>query len=562
MIAFLLSFLPPARSPAGQRAKWTVSYLGLPLLYFAYNSFETLHDWIMQGFSLVRGGGPSSPFDPTDSIVIPFAIAIALWVWRRGSNIDSRHTMRFRTALIVAIAASFATVATTSEDTPVAGIIALGTGEDGATLFAYDDTTVHAAERDGRWVTGGFPLYSSGDGGLSWHETEGFHRSYPVQTEITSTPQGIYAIEGSNITRDVDGKSETVYSSIAVSEDADFIALDAATRSLGARQVNLEPASIYYHEHSGNLIVAMGLRGVVVKTPDGTWMPVNVGEFKPVDLSFAGKLDTLLDWQLGLMAFAISISFTAFVTTLPAHRSDTTSKRAFSFTVGAVILCPALVTLVLSTVPESLLLLSYVGIFLVTALSLAMLVPKILNSVNTHSKSRAEIENINHADADMVSRVQVNTLLELSRFSSFVPLPLFSRIKVGKVAQERGSEVMLSSLAIASAVGANQFFTANAYLAVPTLPFIFSMGGSVFAIFVAVIAIFTGHPSTKALPYLITLFLLIFAITHFIWIGGDIELSVARISATALIALGRVNTSVWICATLSAWKSQNLNTNA
>ncbi len=27
-------------------------------------------------------------------------------------------------------------------------------------------------------------------------------------------------------------------------------------------------------------------------------------------------------------------------------------------------------------------------------------------------------------------------------------------------------------------------------------------------------------------------------------------------------ALGRVNTSVWICATLSAWKSQNLNTNA
>ncbi len=26
--------------------------------------------------------------------------------------------------------------------------------------------------------------------------------------------------------------------------------------------------------------------------------------------------------------------------------------------------------------------------------------------------------------------------------------------------------------------------------------------------------------------------------------------------------LGRVNTSVWICATLSAWKSQNLNTNA
>ncbi len=28
------------------------------------------------------------------------------------------------------------------------------------------------------------------------------------------------------------------------------------------------------------------------------------------------------------------------------------------------------------------------------------------------------------------------------------------------------------------------------------------------------------------------------------------------------IKLGRVNTSVWICATLSAWKSQNLNTNA
>ncbi len=31
---------------------------------------------------------------------------------------------------------------------------------------------------------------------------------------------------------------------------------------------------------------------------------------------------------------------------------------------------------------------------------------------------------------------------------------------------------------------------------------------------------------------------------------------------TSTPTLGRVNTSVWICATLSAWKSQNLNTNA
>ena len=82
LLAFILSF--PARgSRLAQRAGFIIAYIGLPALYAAFNTFEPLHNLIIHGLLTLSGASVGSPFDPTDSLVIPFALGIALWVWKR-----------------------------------------------------------------------------------------------------------------------------------------------------------------------------------------------------------------------------------------------------------------------------------------------------------------------------------------------------------------------------------------------------------------------------------------------------------------------------------------------
>ena len=114
LLAFLLSFLV-RRSTVGQRVAFIASYAALPLLYAAFNTFGPVHDLIIRGLSIASGGTSGSPLDVTDSLVIPFGLGIALWVWRR--RIASTESLRMRLAVLAAGVAALASVAT-SESQP------------------------------------------------------------------------------------------------------------------------------------------------------------------------------------------------------------------------------------------------------------------------------------------------------------------------------------------------------------------------------------------------------------------------------------------------------------
>ena len=62
LLAFLLSLLV-GKSAAGQRVAFFASYVGLPLLYAAFNTFEPVHNWILRGLSIASGsaGSPQEP---------------------------------------------------------------------------------------------------------------------------------------------------------------------------------------------------------------------------------------------------------------------------------------------------------------------------------------------------------------------------------------------------------------------------------------------------------------------------------------------------------------------
>ncbi len=75
---------PAAFRPAGDDHR---SYVGLPALYAAFNTFEPVHDRILWGLSLVAGGTAGSPLDPTDSLVIPFGLGIACGYGAGGRSV-------------------------------------------------------------------------------------------------------------------------------------------------------------------------------------------------------------------------------------------------------------------------------------------------------------------------------------------------------------------------------------------------------------------------------------------------------------------------------------------
>ena len=60
LLAFLLS-LVAGKSAVGHRVAFIASYVGLPLLYAAYNTFEPVHNWILRGLSVASGGMAGLP---------------------------------------------------------------------------------------------------------------------------------------------------------------------------------------------------------------------------------------------------------------------------------------------------------------------------------------------------------------------------------------------------------------------------------------------------------------------------------------------------------------------
>ena len=293
LLAFLLSFLL-GRNRFGQRATLFISYFGLPLLYAAYNSVEAVHNVILRGLSIASGGVAGSPFDVTDSIVIPLGLGIALWVWRMDA--PTADSLRLRCGLLVAGVAALASRATSYPERDL-GIADLGLSEDGS---------VHG----GHW---GNSLYRSADGGLSWASSFG-EPGDPgriVWSEASvQTPRGRYVVQGPGIVMvGSDGSQRVVYSTAFMQEDGNVWAQEHATSRLDAREIATTPLSIAYDERSGNLIAAMGIQGVIVGTPDGVWTPYAVGRYSPVDFSFSGKTSLLLsNGVFWAMAVALSVS--------------------------------------------------------------------------------------------------------------------------------------------------------------------------------------------------------------------------------------------------------------
>lgn len=294
LLAFALSFAARG-SVAAQRWTWRVAYIGLPLLYLAYNSIAPLHDAIMSAFSLARGTPGASPFDPTDSIVIPFGVAIALWIWRRSAAAP-KPNLRLRLSAFTAAAASLAMIASTPPP-PELGIVRICASDNARGWEAYSPVAYVVSEEEP--VCGG---------------------------KQVETPRGAFKIQDVNIVRTLNEQDEVVFTVIVFNERADQIVIEAATVHMDYREVLLEPQSIYYSPKSDEVVVAMGLQGVAVGAANGKWTREGVGIFQPIDFSILGRLKRLSQPVLWSMALALSGALTTLALLFSGGIKKTSTK--------------------------------------------------------------------------------------------------------------------------------------------------------------------------------------------------------------------------------------------
>ena len=85
LLAFLLS-LVIGRNRTAHKLAFVAAYLGLPVLYVLFNTFDPVHDLILRVLSLDLGRPAGGLPDPADSLMIPPGLAIAFWIWRGGGG--------------------------------------------------------------------------------------------------------------------------------------------------------------------------------------------------------------------------------------------------------------------------------------------------------------------------------------------------------------------------------------------------------------------------------------------------------------------------------------------
>ncbi len=293
LLAFLLSFITRG-NPHVEKASWVAAYVGLPLLYAAFNTFEPIHDWILRGLSIASGRTSVSPLDVTDSLVIPFAMVTAIWVWRQ--RVAGPAAQRLRWGLLVAGVAALASVATSPFERDY-GITEVGVSAD-ATIYAADS-----------WGD----QYASHDGGRTWTADSNADLStIKWASWEVDTPRGRYVTDGPGIKRvDTGGRSEQVYSTAYLQKSGNVWVQKHESGLLDSDELATRPQGIAYDPNTGNLIVGMGRQGVLVGTPDGRWERFAVGEYSPTDFSFTAKTRLLLSrFDFWAMAVVLSLTMT------------------------------------------------------------------------------------------------------------------------------------------------------------------------------------------------------------------------------------------------------------
>ncbi len=161
--------------------------------------------------------------------------------------------------------------------------------------------------------------YTSRNGGLTWKESAEVRELPQPETQsshMVETPRGAYAITDAGI-HHIEN-DELVYSTLHLQQDSSQWAQRHLASEVSCESPTTKPYGIIFDEISGNLIVAMGILGVVIGRPDGSWIEAGVGPYSPVDISFIRKLKLLSASGFWISSLALALAFNGVAVALAA----------------------------------------------------------------------------------------------------------------------------------------------------------------------------------------------------------------------------------------------------
>ena len=208
---------------------------------------------------------------------------------------------------------------------------------------------------------------------MTWHLDDSTARLFLEVSDRVETPRGIYLLDGPDILRTgADGVGEVVYSAAHLQESGNLWVQERSTTALGSRTLAKHPIAIAYDPASGNLVVAMGIQGVLIGTPDERWARIAVGPYRPTDFSLVSKARYLLTslefWTASLL---LSFAMVGFALMLANRTVESLKSLPVELIVGAgfVTALVAIFRTFLDEVPELLLALASVGFIILLVLA-------------------------------------------------------------------------------------------------------------------------------------------------------------------------------------------------
>jgi hypothetical protein len=288
-LAALLAWLIPARMPRQTQMTGAVAFGLTGVVFWLAKTLPAFHTALVEVTSRALGFEVGWRRDPSDLIAL-FALAAGWLFWERWSFVNpTRRQPLVRPAWVVMAATALLTVANAAQ--PETGI---------GCLRAIDDQLLACSS---------YSCYASTDGGLTWSTSSEqrpidcqnwYYGQEPIGGVIQdpADPSIQYRSNpGESVERSTDGgQSWLVDYEIRPSEQAEH-AYSIKTNG-GNAAVFAPPLDAYYDPASGNLILAMGFTGALVRQADGTYTSVAVGKFAPERPAFGQMLFTVLSGEM------------------------------------------------------------------------------------------------------------------------------------------------------------------------------------------------------------------------------------------------------------------------
>lgn len=298
VLAVLLAWVLPTRTKRQEEwvGFWAIAIVGL--IFSLANTLPAFHTLMGRLIESLLGCTSRLCRDPSDLVALPSLLV----AWRLWKHQASRTHQLSHLKWVALVLATLSTVA--NHPPPV---------DDGIfCLQAQDGTIVAISGFD--YSNGSYSRFLSQDGGLTW-QTAGrgsepldcFHEDPWILTSPDDPAIQYRFTSGASIELSEDG-GETWHKAVqtALSEAQVYYYYRLRTSPYGVANIAAGPLNALFHRPTGNLVVAMGHEGVLIRTWDREWRWVAVDSYARASVHQARVVPHLLS---GEIVYALCLAF-------------------------------------------------------------------------------------------------------------------------------------------------------------------------------------------------------------------------------------------------------------